>query len=675
LRFELIFMARDRQQIELDKYRHLMKPPETFHDGFNWRTVVGAFFLGFIMMPGSMYLALMIGASGSITEASRWVTIILFAEVARRSLKDLKMQEIYILYYMAGLAMASPFQGLLWNQFFVQSDFVRAMGIAQDIPWWYAPQADVIHKAGRNFFITAWIGPITMAAASVIVTYIDNFGLGYVLYRLTSDVEELPFPMAPVGASGITALTESETSKEPWRWRCFSIGGMIGMAYGLIYIALPAVTGSVLPKPVMFIPIPFIDFTPSLSEILPATPVNLTIDLGLILSGMVLPFWAVLGGGIGWLIIMFLNPFLYQRGYLANWTPGMDVLNTVYGNQVDFYLAFGIGLTISIVLVSLGQVLKPVLRSISSRGAVRELSRAELGEKKASAWRRLITNNVKRGDFSIFISLGIYVFSTTFWISLSTYLIPGFPWYFFVGYAVIYTPLISYAAAKLEGIAGQSVSLPYIREAAYILSGYQGIQIWFAPVPLPNYGPQAQSFRVLELTGTKVKSVIKTQLVTVPIIIISSLLFSQLFWSMAEVPSDTYPFAQKMWDLNAKLSCLTMSSTMEGGSLFFEALKWKWVVSGASFGVLLYIILSALGLPTLILFGMVRGLSQGMCAGIPFEIIGALLGRYYFRRKFGDMWMKYVVVIWAGYACGMGLIAMVGMSLAILNKMMAPLIF
>jgi len=649
-------MAKSRQDLELDKYRQLMTPPDVFADGFNWRTVIGAIFLGFIMMPGAMYLSLVVGTGGSITSASQWVTIILFAEVARRSLKDLKMQEIYILFYMAGLAIYSPFQAMLWNQFFVQSDFVNAMGIAREVPTWVAPHADTIREAGRTFFTKAWLLPVTLISVGVIISYVDNFGLGYVLYRLTSDVEELPFPMAPVSAAGITALTESEVSKEPWRWRCFSIGGMIGMAYGIIYIALPSVTGSILPKPVMLIPIPFIDITPALSQFLPATPMNLTIELGLVISGMVLPFWAVIGGGIGVLATMFLNPALYRHGILSNWQPGMDVLDTIYAN--------------------IGQVLRPLMRRMWSSGKVRDLSRRETSEvKKPGAWQRLVTNNVKRGDFSIFISLGIYIFSSTFWIGLSTYLIDGFPWKFFVCYAIFYTPVISYAAAKVEGMVGQTVSLPYVREAAFILSGYHGIQVWFAPVPLPNYGPQAASFRVMELTGTKVKSLIKTQLVTIPIIIIASLLFSQLFWKMAEVPSDAYPYVQKMWDLQAKLSCLTMSSTMEGGSLFFEALKPQWLIWGVSFGVGLYAILAALGMPTLILFGIVRGLCQGMPAGIPLEVIGALIGRFYFRRKFGDMWMKYVLVIGAGYACGMGLVAMVGMAVAILNKMMAPLLF
>lgn len=669
-------MRKNMQELELEKYRQLMKPPATFADGFNWRTVIGAIFLGFIMMPGAMYLSLVVGMGGSMTSASQWVTIILFAEVARRSLKDLKMQEVYILYYMAGLAMASPFQNLLWQQFFVQSDFANAMGIAQEIPSWVAPSAEAIREAGRTFFTKAWVAPIALISVGLIIHQIDNFGLGYVLYRLTSDVEELPFPMAPVSAAGITALTEAQDSKEPWRWRFFSIGGMLGMAYGSIYIALPSITGSILPKPVMLIPIPFIDFTPSLCQLLPATPLNLTVEIGLLITGMVLPFWAVIGGGIGVLATMIVNPLLYRRGILPDWHPGMDVLDTIYVNNVDFYLAFSIGLTLAITLISIGQIFRPLLRRLWKRnGAIRELSRVELGEKKTSAWRRLVTNNVQRGDFSIFISLGIYAFSSAFWIGLSTWLIDGFPWKFFVGYAIFYTPLISYAAAKLEGMVGQNITLPYVREATYILSGYRGIQIWFAPVPLPNYGPATVSFRVLELTGTKIKSKIKTQLVTIPVIIIASLLFSQLFWRMAAVPSDAYPYIQKMWDLQAKLSCLTMSSTMEGGSLFFEAMNFKRLAWGAGIGVGLYALLSSLGLPTLILFGIVRGLGQGMPAGIPFEVIGALIGRFYFRKKFGDIWMKYVLVLGAGYACGMGLVAMVGMAIAMLNKMMAPLLF
>ena len=59
-----------------------------FEEGFDWKTIVGAIFIGFLMMPGSMYLQLVIGTG--IGPAARWVTIILFAELAKRSYSELK---------------------------------------------------------------------------------------------------------------------------------------------------------------------------------------------------------------------------------------------------------------------------------------------------------------------------------------------------------------------------------------------------------------------------------------------------------------------------------------------------------------------------------------------------------------------------------------------------------
>ena len=58
--------------------------------------LIGAIFIGFLMMPGSMYLQLVIGTG--IGPAARWVTIILFAEIAKRSYTELKQQEIFLLY-------------------------------------------------------------------------------------------------------------------------------------------------------------------------------------------------------------------------------------------------------------------------------------------------------------------------------------------------------------------------------------------------------------------------------------------------------------------------------------------------------------------------------------------------------------------------------------------------
>lgn len=660
---------------EVEKYRQLMLPPEEFSDGFSWKTVVGAVFLGIVMMPGSMYLTLFAGQG--IGPAAQWVTIILFAEIARRSLNDLKMQEVYILYYMAGLAMAAPFSGLLWNQYYVQSDYAQAMGIAGEVPSWWAPSAERIREVGPTFFHRIWIGPILLVSFGVLTTNLNQFGLGYIFYRLTSDVERLPFPMAPVGASGITALVEEKGSVHKWRWRCFSLGGMLGILFGAIYVGLPAVTGAILAKPLVLIPIPWVDLTPALTRFLPATPLNVTFDLGALFLGMVLPFWAVMGSLAGLLITMVANPLLYRSGILSNWTSQMGLVDTIYTNNVDFYLSFGIGLTFAIVFISFCKVFNPLLRMLKGKHGSREASPGtmESGLKETSAWRRLVTNNVKRGDFSIFIALAIYLVNSALWIGVSTWLVPGFPWKFFVFYALVLVPLLGYATAKLEGLVGQSLQIPYIREATYILSGYRGVKIWFAPAPLPNYGKATVDFRILELTGTRIPGKVKTLLVTVPIIIVSSLIFSNLLWNMAPIPSDAYPFAQKMWDLQAKNLSLTYSSTMEGGSLFMEAWRWLYVFMGFILGSGAYLFLSLLGLPTLLVFGVVHGLGQGTPGKILFMVVGALLGRFYFRGRFGEMWMKYTPVLLAGFSCGMGLVAMVSVGFTILTKMISPLIY
>src|SRR5205814_7815837 len=157
--------------------------------------------------------------------------------------------------------------GLLFNQFLVQSESLRAMGVIRYIPEWVAPHSpDVLGQ--RNFFMLPWMAPIGLMALGMLLQRVDHFGLGYVMYRLTSDVEKLPFPMAPVAASGVTALADASGGKETWRWRVFSFGAMLGMVFGTVYLALPAISGAFLPEPISIFPLPFKDLTPNVESFL-----------------------------------------------------------------------------------------------------------------------------------------------------------------------------------------------------------------------------------------------------------------------------------------------------------------------------------------------------------------------------------------------------------------------
>ena len=659
-------MKEDR---ELREFRQLMPPPDRWEEGFGLRAMIGGVFVGLIMTPASMYMQLVIGTD--VGSAAQWVTIILFIEVARRAFTTLKRPEIYVLYYMAGATLVTG-SGLLWNQYIVQSDAFRQFGLVERIPTWVAPTSpDVLGQ--RSFFHPAWYVPIGLAALGMFLQRVDHFGLGYVMYRITSDVEKLPFPLAPVQAQGVTALTDASEGQETWRWRVFSFGAMLGMGFAVVYLALPAISGAFLPEPLSIFPLPFKDLTGNAEDFLPATAVMLSFNLGFVLVGMVLPFSAMVGSFVGLVIVMIMNPVLYKTGVLTSWKPGVGAIATLNANFLDFYLSFGLGLMAAIAVIGIVHVLSGLVR--------KNRALDEIGAPRAD-WRALLHPPAGRGDFSLWIAMGVYVFSTVSSIVIAVLLLRNAhaqglgsavtP--VLVGvllfYGFIYTPLISYVAARMEGIVGMTVQVPFVREATFILTGYQGAAVWFAPFPAFNYGQQTLYFRTTELTGTKITSMIKSELFIFPIVLVTTILFSQFIWRIAPVPSSAFPYAEKYWDLAAYRQAVIYSSTLPGGQHgpFYDAMQPGVIVIGLAVALLIYGSLSWLGLPVLMTYGIIRGLDQSTPDVILPQFLGALLGRYYFAKRFGEKWPLYRVVFFAGYGCGVGLIMMLALGLVFMSK-------
>jgi hypothetical protein len=473
--------------------------------------------------------------------------------------------------------------------------------------------------------------------------------------------------MAPVGALGTMALAEStEEKRDGWKWRVFSIGGMIGLAFGFFYVLLPAISGLFFEETIRLIPIPWIELTQHTEGVLPAVATGLQFDLGLVFLGMVLPFWAVIGGLVGLIVTIIANPVLYSMGVLYRWHPGMQTVETVFANNIDFYMSFGIGLGLSIALIGVWSVARSFM------------GRAGNGE-AGPDFSALFRDNKERGDINFWVSIAIYVGSTMAYVGLCTVLVPSFPWIFFLLYGFVYTPVVSYVTARMEGVAGQFVSLPMVREWSFIAGakffGYQGIEIWYAPIPIHNYGEATVQFRQIELTGTSLRGIIKAEIVVFPIVMISSLLFSQFLWQLAPIPSPEYPFAQELWHLQALNTLLMQTSTLEGNSLFFEALSGPVVFSGLGLGLILYSVLNVLGLPVLLVYGVVRGLGQSTPHGMLLEVAGALLGRFYFLKKYGAQWRHYAPVLLAGFSCGMGLTGMFAMGCTLILKSLGRLAY
>lgn len=674
---------------ELEQYRNLLETPTEFKDGFGWTTVAGILFCGLVMMPGGIYMSLMIGHG--LGQAASWVTVILFMEISRRALKPLSKQNLVILLHAAHVMMAGhilfpggPMGHLIYRAYLVGSETVRDAGMLGVFPSWFAPSVDSPAIADRVLLHPDWIVPIALAFYLGVIGYVKRFTMGYFFFRLTSDIENLPFPLAPIRAQGAMALAEADEASDvditddgkfrldsgkkktgSLRWRVFSLGVTMGIAFGFFAVGIPAVSGLFLDKPFFLIPQPFVDTTVLTERILPATPTGVTFELGVVFLGFVLPFWSVMGTFIAIVITMVLNPILFHSGVLTQWQPGMNTVNTTFSNHMDFWLSFTIGSSIAIAAICIYATIRDV------RGKMREMRESgEANKKRESLWA---TPKKGRGDYPIWIALSLYCAAASSMVALCFYLLPHTPgvFFFLIFFAFLYNPLISYVNARLLGISGQHVEIPHIKEAVFMLSGAKGIEIWLAPVPLDNFGDQAQSFRVNELTGVSFWSLVKTDLVAFPILFFLSVVFWGFIWKSDAIPSSMFPAASINWELHAKQQVLIWSSTFGEGSImdteFMRAIHPKVMLTSCLSTIGLYIILTFFGLPIMLIYGMIRGFGY-LPHHMVLEVVGAMIGRFYFQRKYGPTnFLRTAPALLAGYWTGAGLIGMATIAMKLIK--------
>lgn len=639
-----------------------------FEEGFTGKVMIGAIFVCLIMLPGAIYLGLVAGQS--LGSAAQWVTIVLFSEVARRSFIPLKRQEIYCLFYMAGALTATgftvlpgvsggPFGGLIGMQYLIQAPVMHS--VATHLPSWVAPHLGSEAYTQRNLFNRDWYLPIFWSPIPILLftNIFDRMkwmGLGYVLFRITSDVERLPFPMAPVAASGATALAEASSKEDSWRWHVFSIGTIIGLVFGFIYLAIPIFTSVAIGKRIAILPIPFFDYTTSIERVLPSALMGYNPDLGVLMTGFIIPFPVAVGGFVSSILAQVVaNPILHSYGLLPNWLPGSDAVSTSISNNFDFWMSFSVGLQLAVALIGLGFVGSTLMR---------------LRGREATAGRGSLSRVPKgRGDVPILAALSVWLLATVGYLVLNHQLIPEFPFWIILFYGLIWTPMNSYVTARMIALTGQQQDFPYLNQMVVLGSHYQKPDVWFAPLPLSNYGPQAQKFRELELTGTKFTSILKLELFMLPLILAFSALYWGFLWHTNDIPSSQFPYAQRFWPQFAIVQSIWSQINAAGAHNWAaHAIKGNLIVAGGAIGLALYAIMALVKAPLFFFYGFVGGIGNYPHNAIP-TFIGALLGRYYFAKKLGlERWQLYTPVLLAGFACGVGLMGMAGIALALISK-------
>ena len=674
---------KDNEQEDQAQYDDIMPPDAPYEDGFNMKTIWAVFFVGLVMLPGAIYLGLVTG--GNMAGASEWVTIILFLEIAKRSFIRLKTQELIVIYWVAGALLGvgvklgggahtygGPFGGLMWDQYLIQSP--AAEGLDKYMPDWFVPPLSSIVYAERTFVHIDWVKPILILFLVTVVSQVARLSLGYITFRVTSDVERLPFPMAPVQARGATALADTSAKQEGWRWRVFSTGTCIGMVWGLLYVVVPTLSSVFLTEKIEILPIPFIDFTGEIKSILPAASFGIGTDLIHVFFGFVLPYYVVVGSFVGSVLgNLVLNPVLYTYGILERWSPGMTAVPTKVSNEFDFWLSFGIGSSLIIAFtgfITAGRSMWAQYKKNKDEGN----EGGSLGELPEG-----------RGDMDIIWPLMFWFAATIGFIIMCQLLVPEFHWGWLIFFGFIYTPISSYIGARMIGLTGSpyGADIPYLRQAAILLSGYKGVAAWFAPLPIHDHGTAVRTYKQLELTKTKFVSYVKLTVVTTVVVFFCSFLFWEFIWRLEPVPSGTYPYVQLLWPFDATMQTLWLKSTVPEGARFgqgglnllIDIVKPEIVFSGFAAGGVLYAILAAVKAPTLIFFGFVGSLAQWPHM-ILLQFVGAILGKYYFSKRFGESkWKAYAPILLAGYSCGMGLIGMTSVAIALISKAVSTIAF
>ena len=337
------------------------------------------------------------------------------------------------------------------------------------------------------------------------------------------------------------------------------------------------------------------------------------------------------------------------------------MITTLFKNTVDFYFSFGVGLSLAVAVIGFASVFSKYRRSKHN-----QLSKAEA-----------YSIPPDRGDIPDWAVIAVYLCSCFLYIGISGMLIDWHKGVMIVLclYAFVYTPIISYVTARLEGICGQALNIPLTREAGMILSGYQGLKIWFLPIPVANYGEETVFYRQAELTGTRFWSIWKADLILVPFILGCSIFFANFIWSMGPVPSSAYPYTEKVWELQAMNQALIYSSTtgQREFSQFNQALNPWYIGAGFALGTVGYAAMSVAGLPVLIAYGFIKGFSQSLPHALILMFIGGCLGRFYFKPMMGKRWLQTIPVVTAGFSCGMGLISMLCIGIQFLGSSVTSL--
>ena len=617
--------------------------------GLTWRSWLAILFSACFLMPIVLFYQLVAGQSG--IDPAVYITAILFSEIARLFGSQMKKQEVCVIFNTVGQAVAgTAFLGLLFNGYltispltsmFVDPFTKRPMN--ELIPWWYAPPRDSEVYILRTFFHSDWLGPIIVLALFSVFGLLQNIPLTMISAQLYIETENLPFPLASIDASIIETLAE----RSPVRTLAFTLSGIVGLIWGFITYTVPAVSQGIYGLPATIIPIPWADLTHWTEQVIPGAAIGFATDLMPYMWGMFLPgsiiAWMVISSVAIWIVgnnlVLKVFPSSFPK-WAEEYTQGMNISLIYQRSTLWVWASPFIGLTIAVGIYPMVKHYKAIVQSF------RSLSHLSLSSRRA-------------GYLPLKVLMAMYVAGSIGSIALFYYCIPDFPLYIVIILVAVYSFFMSLITGRMVGETGFSISVPYVWQASILASGYPKIDAWLLAPPIITGTPVA-TLKVFQLTETRPMDFFKAWVLILPLSLVMSFIYVSLFWSMAPIPSGFYPATSINWPVSVIQTGIW--ATRQINIFRPNLILWSMIIV-----FVIAAVFDFLPIP-FSLMGFAVGTTMLPPTSFAF-LIGYLIGKYFFQRRFGrELWDSIRPVVAGGIVAGEGVALGIGAAAVVVAK-------
>jgi len=623
-------------------------------EGFSIRVVVVMIFAGILFLPGVLWMQLLVGGYnfGSIGI----LMLLIASEISSIVGLNLSIPELYCI-YIGSIWMGSQTLGTtLLYRAYLQRSPVRTFFGLPPLPRWIAPPPGSEAYHLRLIVHPDWFLPLVYGTIFALIWELRGLVVGYILREILIKEENLPFPTAVASAQVVLSLARAargemiETgSRQLFSQLLFSVTSIAGLAWGIIVYFFPAISLVATGRQFTVVTLPWNDLTQAIEPFVPGASFGVVLTLAAIGVGLIIDFKYSLSIFIGSFALYFIGNHLLISVFhdtLIGWRPGIDLQYLWYRSIQFYWLNVAIGLALAAVLLPIA--VRPKLYIDAFRSLAKTTGSRAAGSKLGSIWVLLL----------------LYILLTLPGLIWTYLFIPELPLPLMILMTTVVSFFLDFLTARILGETGITVTLdvPYVGNLVNF-GTLLGLDIhtpraWMAPSLAQTGGYlKVFDFKITDLTGTKIRSYVKTLLVSIALAWPLSIIFIQFFWSIADVPSNLFPVP--FWPMNAATT-YSMMVGARGGGLKPDWIAISFVIGAAIFGISRF----APFIPI-----SISGLAAGVMAPIAIAVstlIGAVVRKFLEYRWGVEGYRQNMYTIVAGTMVGEG----IALSLATLLRVL-----